>query len=146
MLDALLDHFNHATGELYPAQQTVADKTGLSRRQVVYALARLRSRGFVTWVRRTVKKDGAEGLTGPQREQKSNAYHFDWRRKMAKRTWMRFWQLVSTRLRKLGNVAARALQPPTWRDTAGPALRATLDSLGRAVSPNPPSPEPGAST
>lgn len=82
---ALLSFLDFKTGRLFPAMETIAAKAGCHLNTVKHALKRLRANGFIERVRRTVRT-GNEGQFAPQREQTSNAYWFDHRRKMAKAT------------------------------------------------------------
>lgn len=127
VLDALLDFYRHETGKLFPEQQTLADDTGLDRKTVIASLARLRANGYLTWVRRSCPTGNA-GQAGPQRRQTSNAYYFDWRRKMAARVWARFQQLLRRFLAKLG----QHLGVPAAPAAPSPALAAALAGLAAA--------------
>lgn len=134
VLETLLDHFNPQTAELFPSHQRIAELSGVRRETVCIALQRLRGHGYMTWVRRTVKVEDAEGQAMPQRKQTSNAYHFDWRRRMAKRTWMRFWQLVVAGLKKLGTpIATGRPAPKTIDDISSPQLKFSLGRLGALI-------------
>lgn len=134
VLSTVLDHFHHATGEMFPSQLTIAEKAGVSRSHVNASLQRLQAHGFLTWVRRTTKVDGAEGQRGPQRKQTSNAYHFDWRRQMGKITWARFWQLVEAGLKAVGTPLV-APKPKQIEDIGNSELKNSLFRL-RAMIPN----------
>lgn len=127
VLDALLDFYRHETGKLFPEQQTLAENTGLDRKTVIASLARLRANGYLTWVRRSRPTDSI-GQAGPQRQQTSNAYYFDWRRKMAARVWARFQQLLRRFLAKLGQHLGAPPVPPA----PSPALAAALAGLASA--------------
>jgi DNA-binding MarR family transcriptional regulator len=133
ILEATLDFFNAGTGEFFPSQDTIAERTGWSRPAVNDSLQRLSDHGYLDWVRRSAKTD-LRGDAGPQREQASNAYYFDWRGSMLKRTWSRFWQLVVAGLKRLGTAAPT---PPAAKPSAPPGrhspLREDLARLGRAV-------------
>jgi len=131
ILEALIKHVDFATGRLFPAIETIAAKAGCHRNSVIAGLRRLKAKGFIDWVRRTVRT-GNEGEFGPQLEQTSNAYYFDHRQGMAARTWARFTQILVTRLRRLGAI------PPGvgggTPDVACPSLRAALESFGLSVA------------
>ncbi len=111
VLKALLKRIDFRTGRLDPAIETIADDAGCHRNSVVGALRRLKAHGLIDWVRRTVRT-GNEGEFAPQLEQTSNAYHFDHRRKMASRTWQRFLQILTSKLRRLGRMA-KGVEVPT---------------------------------
>ncbi|WP_052742590.1 helix-turn-helix domain-containing protein [Sphingomonas sp. Ag1] len=113
VLKALLCFLDFSTGKLFPAIETIAKRAGCHRNSAIAALKRLKANGFIDWVRRTVNT-GNEGEFAPQREQTSNAYFFDNRRRMAKATWLRFTQILTSKLRRLGRI------PPG--QTAVPAL------------------------
>lgn len=100
VLERFLDEYNPQNCEVFTAQATIARKLGLSSPSLVNdALHRLRKHGYIDWVRRTVKTEGADG---PQRKQTSNATFFDWKAKMKPRPWARFWQLVLAGLKRIG--------------------------------------------
>lgn len=126
------------TGRLDPAIDTIAQAAGLARITVVRALHRLKDKGFLCWVRRT-RRTGAE--VGPQREQTSNAYFFEWGR-MAKNVRQRLMDLLRAKRVAQANRAADgppacpAPSPPG--EPQNPSLRAALRALDRVV--------PGAST
>ncbi len=74
VLDVLYNRFvDFKTGTLEPAVATIAEAVGHSYAAVHAALRRLRSAGFLHWVRRSRAKDNA-GSAGPQVEQIPNAY------------------------------------------------------------------------
>lgn len=109
VLEALFEHHNAATGELFPAQETIADEIGWSRSAVNESMQRLQELGYLSWVRRSIETGNARG-EGPQRRQASNAYYFDWKARMSRHVWARFWQLVLAGLKRLtGHVGD---QPP----------------------------------
>jgi len=64
---------DYATGRLEPAINTIAERTGYSYSAVHNALARLRDRGFLKWIRRSRKTEN-KGEAGPQVVQIPNAY------------------------------------------------------------------------
>jgi hypothetical protein len=66
---------DYKTGALFPSIETIGRNIRRSRAAVVAALARLKSHGFLRWIRRTEKTDN-EGGFGPQVRQISNAYGF----------------------------------------------------------------------
>lgn len=74
VLRLLYNLMDFKTGRLDPCIDTICAKLRRSRAAVVSALARLRDRGFLNWIRRTepIDNDGA----GPQVRQISNAYGF----------------------------------------------------------------------
>ncbi|MDF2603512.1 helix-turn-helix domain-containing protein [Sphingomonas sp.] len=136
VLKALLSFLDFSTGKLFPAIESIAAKAGCHRNSAIAALKRLKANGFIDWVRRTTMT-GNEGEFAPQREQTSNAYYFDNRRRMAKRTWLRFTQILTAKLRRLGRVPAGQAMPPT-PDPSVPQARGSmaeaLASLGAALS------------
>lgn len=74
VLDALYNKFlQFSTGQLDPAVETIARHVGHSYAAVHAALKRLRTHGFLHWMRRTRPK-GGKGEAGPQVEQIPNAY------------------------------------------------------------------------
>lgn len=74
VLEAIYNHFvDYATGRCEPAIATIAEKVGHSYAAVHAALRRLRSAGFLHWVRRSRPTEN-KGEAGPQVEQISNAY------------------------------------------------------------------------
>ena len=97
----LLDRYNHLTGQLFPSYATIAAETGKSLGFVKAALARLKRFGFVNWVRRTKTKEGAEGNAGPQLEQTSNAYYFDWAEQLVTDAKSTFQNLLTIAMKKL---------------------------------------------
>ncbi len=130
VLRALLKHLDFKTGRLFPAIVKIAEQAGCHRNSVVAALRRLKHHGFIDWVRRSTRT-GNEGEFAPQREQTSNAYFFDHRRRMAPRTWSRFAQLLTARLRRLGNAAVRALAPGDPPPIAGIQSSELREALAR---------------
>ncbi|MDQ2763180.1 MAG: helix-turn-helix domain-containing protein [Pseudomonadota bacterium] len=136
ILRALIVRVDFATGRLFPAIETIAADAGCHRNSVVGALRRLRLHGFIDWVRRSIAT-GNEGEFGPQREQTSNAYFFDHRQKMQKRTWQRFIQVLTAKLKRLGKIPPALRQPPPSappRDDPN-GLHQALSALG-ALVPN----------
>lgn len=97
----LLDRYNHLTGQLFPSYATIATETGKSLGFVKASLARLKRFGFVSWVRRTKTKEGAEGNAGPQLEQTSNAYYFDWAAQLVTEAKSTFQNLLTIAMKKL---------------------------------------------
>ena len=74
VLEAIYNHFvEYATGRCEPAIATIAEKIGHSYAATHAALRRLRSAGFIQWIRRSRPTDN-KGEAGPQVEQISNAY------------------------------------------------------------------------
>ncbi|GGB21676.1 hypothetical protein GCM10011380_09080 [Sphingomonas metalli] len=125
VLKALLRFVDFKTGRLFPAIEAIAAKAACHRNSVVAALRRLKHHGFIDWVRRTIKT-GNDGEFAPQREQTSNAYFFDNRRRMAPKVWQRFAQILAAKMRRLGNAAARAMSEAPTAEIQSPALRAAL--------------------
>lgn len=135
ILQALIEHIDFATGRLFPSLETIAQAATCHRNSVIDALKRLKANGFVSWVRRSISTQN-EGEFAPQREQTSNAYYFEHRQRMALRTWQRFTQILTAKLRRLGKVP-REVRP---LEQAGPpskevqALRDAVASLGASLS------------
>ena len=74
VLEALYTRFlDFKTGRLEPAIATIADAVGHSYAAVHAALRRLRSAGFLHWIRRSRPTDNKD-VAGPQVEQITNAY------------------------------------------------------------------------
>ncbi|WDF71333.1 hypothetical protein [Novosphingobium sp. KACC 22771] len=73
VLETLYGLVDYATGRLEPAINTIAERTGYSYSAVHNALARLRDRGFLKWIRRSRKTEN-KGEAGPQVVQIPNAY------------------------------------------------------------------------
>ncbi len=74
VLDVLYNRFvNFKDGTLEPAIATIAEAVGHSYAATHAALRRLRTAGFLDWVRRSRPTENAGGV-GPQVEQISNAY------------------------------------------------------------------------
>lgn len=73
VLEALWQLVDFATGRLDPAIATLAEMTGHCYNAVHEALCRLRSAGFLQWIRRSRPLD-RKGEAGPQVEQITNAY------------------------------------------------------------------------
>lgn len=132
VLKALLKRLDFATGKLFPCLDTIAGDAGCHRNAAIAALRRLKAHGFIAWVRRSIAT-GNQGQFAPQREQTSNAYFFEHRARMPRRVWLRFQQLLTAKLRRLGAIPAalRPGEPPTPKDTP---LRAALASLGALVT------------
>ena len=126
VLEALLSKIDFATGALFPSYDTIAEWAVCSRNAAIEAIKRLKGRGFVDWVRRSIRTNN-EGEFAPQREQTSNAYYFNHRRSMAPRTWQRYMQILVAKLRRLGAVPA-ALAPGAPREIQYAPLRAALAS------------------
>ena len=139
VLKALLRHLDFRTGRLFPELKTIAEAAGCHINSVKVALKRLRDHGLISWVRRTMRT-GNDGERAPQREQTSNAYHFEHRERMTRRLWQRYSQILAAKLKRLGRVPA-GLRPAL----AGPAetaptriagssdLRSAIESLGASV-------------
>jgi len=135
VLEALLQTIDFATGKLYPAIDTIAVRAGCHRNSVIKALGRLRTHGFVAWVRRTIRT-GNDNQFAPQREQTSNAYYFDHRESMPPRLWQRYWQLVVAKLRKLGAIP-KEISAPRAREVQDPELRALVARADALASSSP---------
>jgi hypothetical protein len=136
VLAFLLDIHNHRTGECYPTIDTIAEEIARSREAVNDSLARLKERGFVRWIRRTKTKPGSEGEAGPQLEQTSNAYTFDWERSLVGRALMVFRDVLRRCLKRITPPA-----PAKPQEITDPALKAATESLRasvRAKTPPPP--------
>jgi hypothetical protein len=73
VLGALFDLVDFGSGRLEPAISTIADKVGYSYSAVHNALDRLRTAGFLKWIRRS-RPTGNKNLALPQVEQIPNAY------------------------------------------------------------------------
>lgn len=129
VLEALLAKIDFATGALFPSYDTIAAWAVCSRNAAIEAAKRLKARGFLEWVRRSMRTNN-EGEFAPQREQTSNAYYFDHRRSMAPRTWQRYMQILVAKLRRLGAVPAAVAPgaPATPREVQYEPLRAALAS------------------
>jgi hypothetical protein len=129
VLEALLSKIEFATGALFPSYDTIAAWAVCSRNAAIDAVKRLKARGFVDWVRRSIRTNN-EGEFAPQREQTSNAYYFDHRRSMAPRTWQRYMQILVAKLRRLGAVPAAVAPgaPSAPREVQYAPLRAALAS------------------
>lgn len=131
VLDALLGLIDFATGALFPTYETIAELAVCSRNAAIEAAKRLKSRGFLDWVRRSMRT-GNEGEFAPQREQTSNAYFFDHRRGMEPRTWQRYIQILVAKLRRLG-AAPAAVAPAAPRVVQDTSLRAALEGLSAKI-------------
>lgn len=132
VLEAMLKNLDFATGKLFPAIETIAAWAGCHRNSVIKALDRLRAHGFISWVRRTVRT-GNDNQFAPQREQTSNAYYFEHRSKMKRRVFERYWQIVVSKLKKLGAIpAAQRADGP--REAQDPALKGALASVAAAIA------------
>lgn len=129
VIESLLEKIDFATGALFPSYETIAEWAVCSVNAAKKAMARLKSRGFVDWVRRSIRTNN-DGEFAPQREQTSNAYYFDHRRSMAPRTWQRYMQILVAKLRRLGAVPAAVVAGSfvAVREVQDPALRAALAS------------------
>lgn len=125
----LLDRYNHLTGQLFPSYATIATETGKSLGFVKAALSRLRHFGFVCWVRRTKTKEGAEGHAGPQLEQTSNAYYFDWAAQLVTEAKSTFQNLLAIAVKKLRG-DAKPVRPTVPSD---PELAAVLSRISASI-------------
>lgn len=143
VLEALLRNFlDFKTGQLDPAITALMKVTALSKNAVVDALKRLKEHGFLDWVRRSQRTTNV-GEAGPQREQATNAYHFDIAalgRKLgdaAKAVRARFLNLREARRRraaKTPNPASPAPQAPPQPPKQGdPALEAVLKRMAAGI-------------
>ncbi|HEX7852342.1 MAG TPA: hypothetical protein VF503_01440 [Sphingobium sp.] len=145
--DAILSLLDFKTGELFPAYDEIASRAAVCRQVAIDAVTRLKAHGFINWVRRSIRNDGEDG---PVRKQTSNAYYFDFRKRMAKRVWQTFIKALTRNLGKLGGVPAgqRSSPPAIPLDAAlGAALSACetalYRSMGEGTDPWSPSPENG---
>lgn len=121
------------TGRLDPMIDTIAEAVALARITVVRALAKLKAKGFLSWVRRTVKT-GQDGQFAPQRRQTSNAYFFDLAA-MPKHVRQRLRDLVEARRRsRVARAAAAPAEPPPPAPPQNAGLRAALKALGERLS------------
>lgn len=68
----LFDFLNYASGRLDPSYEGIARKTGLCRRTIATALARLKELGIIHWLRRCAKDTDATGRFVLR--QQTNAY------------------------------------------------------------------------
>jgi hypothetical protein len=68
----LFDFLNYASGRLDPSYEGIARKTGLCRRTIATALARLKELGIIHWLRRCAKDTDAAGRF--LLRQQTNAY------------------------------------------------------------------------
>lgn len=129
VFEAVLSFLNYATGELFPSYDSIAEKAGVCRATVAESLVRLRHWKLITWVRRTVVAETA-GEMGPQREQTSNAYHFECERDMEPRARAYFRAALKRNLGRVGGAVAafvrKAVEPPPIAD---PALEAALSRM-----------------
>ena len=133
ILEAIIRHVDFATGKMFPSIERIADLAGCHRNSVVNALRRLKTHGFIDWVRRTVRT-GNEGEFAPQLEQTSNAYFFDHRRMMSARTFARYTQILAAKLRRLGFVPPGITHAPDGTAIiATPALAAAIESFGVSI-------------
>ncbi|MBY9062450.1 helix-turn-helix domain-containing protein [Sphingomonas yunnanensis] len=139
VLKALLQHLDFASGRLIPEHETIADVAGCHVNSVKASLRRLKDHGLISWVRRTIRT-GNEHERGPQREQTSNAYHFEHRQKMPSRLWHRYAQILARKLSRIGRaVAALTNAPAASLSAAVPAmpgaseLRSAVASLGSSI-------------
>src|SRR5690606_31948645 len=73
VLEHLYETVQYSTGRLEPAIRTIADAIGRAYSAVHEALCRLRTHGFLTWLRRSKPVDNPIP-GGQQVEQASNAY------------------------------------------------------------------------
>lgn len=134
VLKGMLKCLDFKTGELYPSYETIARKAAVSRSAVVESIKRLKAYGVLDWVRRTVVAETV-GEAGPQREQTSNAYHFDSHRYMEKRVRQTFLKALARNLKKLGGlVVAKIAAPPPKPKPSDPALEASLARLEAALN------------
>lgn len=121
------------TGRCDPAIDTIAAAVNLARITVVRALAKLKAKGFISWVRRS-RKTGNDGTFAPQREQTSNAYFFDFA-EMPKNVRQRLRDLVEARRRGRAAKAASAAPAVQAAPAApqSPLLREALRALETKV-------------
>ncbi len=122
--DAILALLDFTTGELVPAYDTIAAKAAVCRQVAIDSVKRLKAHGFIDWVRRSIRNEEDEG---PARKQTSNAYFFNFKRTMAKRTWQTFLKALTRNLKRLGSTPATASpRPPA---PPSPALEAALSAI-----------------
>ena len=116
------------TGRSEPALLTIMKWTGYAKATVVRALARLRTHGFISWVRRS-RATGNDREFGPQREQTSNAYYFDLA-EMLPTVRQRLRDLLE-RFRRAGSDATPRLPkaPERTARPSDPVLAAALDRM-----------------
>lgn len=126
--DAILSLLDFKTGALFPAYNEIAKQAAVCRQVAIDSVNRLKAHGFINWVRRSIRNDDEDG---PARKQTSNAYFFDFRKRMAKRVWQTFIKALTRNLKRLG--ASRPAAPPLRPATTAPALQAALDRLEGAV-------------
>lgn len=143
VLEALLYRcLEFKTGQLDPAITTLMKLTALSKNAVVDALKRLKEHGFLDWVRRSQRTTN-EGEAGPQREQATNAYHFDIGRlgralgDAAKAVRARFLNLREARRRRNSKTPTAASPepqaPPQASKTGDPGLEAVLKRMEAGI-------------
>lgn len=136
VLEAVMAPICFVTGKLFPSHDWIARRAGCHRNSVINALRRLKARGFLNWVRRSVAT-GARDVFAPQREQTSNAYFFEHRQRMQSRLWQRFTQILAAKLRRLGCVPAGVDAGAPVLDPASP-LGSAIASLGAALGADAP--------
>ncbi len=125
------------TGRLEPSIDTICRRTARSRDAVTKAMARLKTEGFLNWIRRFEPVENPDPF-GPQVKQTTNAYWFDLpakaadlvRRIMRKPTEKQRDAANTADVRKKGETAAAE------HDTAAAVATALLDptsALGRVL-------------
>ncbi|BBF70170.1 hypothetical protein [Sphingomonas bisphenolicum] len=143
VLEALLRQFlDFKTGQLDPALTSLMKVTALSKNAVVDALHRLKEHGFLDWVRRS-EKTTKVGEAGPQRQQATNAYHFDIGRlgkalgDAGKAVRSRFLNLREARRRRMAQTLTApspsllaASEPPK---SADPTMEAILQRIAAGI-------------
>jgi len=105
---ALLGFLDGRTGDCFPAQETVGNKVGQTRSQVVRMIECAEYHGFLCHVRRSRKVEGAAGQARPQRAQASCAYFFDCERRMTREVFGVFWRKLMSNLKRLQGAGKRA--------------------------------------
>jgi hypothetical protein len=130
ILLSFLKLLDFKTGRLDPSYQELADRAGCHRATAIEACKRFAKWLGLRWVRRTVVAETA-GQAGPQREQISNAFHFDLSA-APRRVWATFKAALRRKVIKRRGKAPEGLKsPPRRQDDA--SLMAVLDSLSEAI-------------
>ncbi|BAV65775.1 hypothetical protein [Sphingobium cloacae] len=121
------------TGRLDPSYQEIADRAGCHRDTAIEACKRFAKWLGLKWVRRTVKAETA-GRAGPQREQISNAFHFDLP-SAPRRVWEAFKAAIKRRAIKKHGKAPQSLNKPQ-KAPDDPALSNALNALEKTFDLN----------
>jgi hypothetical protein len=122
VLDELLELLDFKTGRLDPSYQRLQARTGFARSTIAGALRKLKTHGFLDWMRRTRVVD-VEG--GRARQQTSNAYFFSMRA-LHKRVRQRFADLLGRAERRAAGDTEAPAAPALPRD---PELAAAIGRL-----------------